>query len=144
MPFEKGHPYYQSGGASSASRRLRVSLASVVRERNDPNEICAWLECIRDGYDPADPKRDVVTVDLKTRMEAQRMLLERGWGQPAQHTVIEGLIRSEQFVGTDTQRPKLTIAEINAKRQALRELLPVKQLQPAIIDADATEKPDAG
>ncbi len=139
MPFQKGHTLnVGSHGQSAHDRRARMSLASVIRERVDPHDIVTWLECIRDGFDPADPRRDVATVDLKTRIKAQRILLERGWGQPTQALVIEGLIRSEQITDDGPHRPHRTIEQINARRVKL-----LADLDPApdeFIEAVARER----
>ncbi len=134
MPFQPGHTINVGNpGVSAEFRRQARSLASAIRTRNDPDAICAWLECIRDGFDPASSDRVTVVVDLKTRMDAQRMLLERGWGQPTQHAVIEGLIRSEQHdADTSAPRAPLTLAEINARREKLR-----LAVAPKIIDVES-------
>jgi hypothetical protein len=138
MPFEKGHPHYPGihTGSNSEQRRALRSLAMSIREGVHPDQIRDWLVEIWRGRDPLTGE----AVELKNRAAALQMLLDRGWGQAAQHVVIEGEIRNEVIqIAPKDARPAMTLEEINQRRRALREAGVV----PKMIDVESAPTKNA-
>lgn len=130
-------PRGQSGNPSGVSKSHRKELRSLalhIRECVNPAEIAERLLSMARGKDPATGE----VVSVLDQQRAMQMLLDRGWGQAAQHVIIEGEIRSEVIAdGPRIERPKMSLEEINARRKALREL----GVKPKIIDAESSELP---
>ena len=138
MPFGKpgsGNP----AGTSREQRKALRSLAMSIREGVHPDKIRDWLIEVWQGRDPLTGE----AVDLKNRAAALQMLLDRGWGQAAQHVVIEGEIRNEVIqIAPQRARPNMTLEQINERRAQLRAL----GIKPKIIDAESqpTKQLEAG
>lgn len=136
MGFEPGHAYHPPK-TTLEMRRVQKSLAMSIRDGVHPDTIRDWLVSVWMGRDPLTGE----AVDLKNRAAALQMLLDRGWGQAAQHVVIEGEIRNEviQITPRDA-RPTYSLDEINARRAALR----AAGVVPKVIDVNATPALKAG
>lgn len=138
MAFERGNP----GGALSAgvpkpwsaeTRKAARSLAMSIRDGLHPDEAREWLLAVWRGKDPL--TGEVVPLDARER--ALKILLDRGWGQAAQMLVVEGEVRNEIIAAAPPiERRPMTLAEINARRAALRAALPDGTV---VIDATSTE-----
>lgn len=140
MTFEPDHPRHPPVGILAEQRKALRSLAMSIREGVHPDSVRDWLVEVWKGRDPLTGE----AVDLKNRAAALQMLLDRGWGQAAQHVIVEGEIRNELVMSTPrSARPQLTLEQINQRRAALREL----GVQAKVIEATAVEtkpsKPDA-
>lgn len=135
MPFQPGHKINEgrpaTGRATRETKRALKNLALSIREGVHPDEIRDWLVKVWRGIDP----QTGVPVELKNRAAALQMLLDRGWGQAAQHVIVEGEIRTEMIASEPSKRKQMTLEEINARRAELR----AARVQPAIIDAHSTE-----
>jgi hypothetical protein len=126
MGFQKGNP----GGALSMgvpragakeSRKAARSLAMAIRDGVKPEAVRDWLVGIwQTGKDPISGE----LVDMRHRMHALQMLTDRGWGQAAQMVVLEGTIKHEAALDAPPdERPRMTLAQIEERRRALRQLL---------------------
>jgi hypothetical protein len=117
-------------GAVKATR----SLALYIRDGVDPAELRDRLLSMARGCDP-------VTNEKCTVLDQQRaiqMLFDRGWGQAAQHVVIEGEIRTELLGAANLiVKPNRTLEQIELRR---RELL-AAGVKRKIIEATAIEHP---
>lgn len=131
MPFERPGSGNLSG-VSSATRRALKSLAMSIREGVAPDQIRDWLIQIWMGRDPLTGE----AVSLKDRTAALQMLLDRGWGQAAQHVVIEGELRSEVIqVQPQNVRPDMTIEQVRARRAEIRSAV-----RPRVLDVESTDE----
>lgn len=131
MPFEKGHkPYPGAGTARGRMKELR-SLALHIRDGVDPAELRDRLLSMARGRDPATGD----TVSVLDQQRAMQMLFDRGWGQAAQHVVIEGEIRNEHVIAQPPRKTTMTLDEINERRAKLRAL----GIKPKTIDVEAHE-----
>lgn len=129
-PGESGN---KSGFSTNQRAHLR-SLALTVRRMLDPEECVQWLVTLwRDGKDSL--RADEV-VDLKVRLEALQTLLNRGWGLPAQHVIIEGEIRNELIVNQTVELPQ-DLDEVRKRRDALR----AAGVKKKVIDVAGKEVP---
>lgn len=133
MPFEKGHQL-NVGRPTSKHLQMAKSLALWIRDGVDPGELRDRLLTMARGRDPATGEACTVL----DQQRAMQMLFDRGWGQAAQHVVIEGEIRTE-LVGTTMQivKPTMTLEEITKRRADLLAL----GVQRKVIDAESTVKP---
>ncbi len=121
-------------GKLAEQRRAMRSLAMSIREGVHPDAVRDWLVAVWQGRDPLTGE----AVGLKDRAAALQMLVDRGWGQAAQHVVVEGQIRNELVMGAPrAARPQLTLEQINERRTALRRL----GVQPKMLEASAVEHP---
>ncbi len=137
MPFTPGHLINQgrkyTRGPVAASRGALRSLAMSIREGVHPDEIRDWLVTVWRGKDPLTGE----AVDMKNRAAALQMLLDRGWGQAAQHVIVEGEIRTEQIADApNAARVPMTLEQINARRAELRGM----GVRAKVIDAEAHER----
>lgn len=117
MTFQPGHNINGNpNGISKAKMHKIVSLAMCVRNEVRTIDVVNWLkEVWLYGREPGTDR----TVDMATRMLALNTLLNRGWGAPAQHVIIEGEIRNEVSAAEPVEVP-VQLDEIRARRQALR------------------------
>lgn len=126
MPFPKGNP----GGAYSIgvprpgakeSRKANKSLAMAIRDGVKPETVRDWLISIwQTGKDPTTGS----VVDMRHRIACLQLLLDRGYGQSAQMLVVEGSVKHEVALSSPAEeRPRLTLAEIDERRAALRKVL---------------------
>lgn len=127
-PGVSGNP----GGLTSATKKRTLSLAVAVRSAVEPQVIVEWLQKV--WLEGKDPLVDT-PVPLKERMDALQILLNRGWGQAAQHVIIEADVRST-LQGIEQAVVPTTLEDVRAKRQALREAGARRK----VIDAESTEQ----
>lgn len=109
---QSGNP----GGRPSYMRRQCASLALSIRNRVDPEEIVTWLrELWLEGKDPLTQ----LPAPLSLRVDALQILLNRGWGQAAQHVIIEADVRNT-LTGNEGVPAPAELNDVRARRQALR------------------------
>lgn len=93
-PFEKGHAYlppaHSERGLHAPRQKAGRILAAAIRESVPAEAIVAWLVTVWQGRDPLTGEQ----VALADRREALKTLLERGYGTPAQHVVIDAQIQA--------------------------------------------------
>lgn len=120
MPFQKGHQINGNpSGLTKEKRKQIMSLALEIRSAISVKDIREWLETIwLTGKDPLTGD----AVDLKMRKECLQTLLDRGWGQAAQHVVVEADVRNHVMAEDEAPEVKLTFDEIQERRKALRSL----------------------
>jgi hypothetical protein len=108
---------------SKEKRRQIVSLALSVRARVDPEEVVEWLYTVwKTGRDPlsSDLQPTEGVIDLKTRKDCLEMLLNRGWGMPAQHVVVEADVRTAVMGEVPPVPVPSSLGDVRARRDALR------------------------
>lgn len=128
QPGISGNP----GGLTSAIKRRTLSLAVAVRSQVSTQEIVDWLKKIwLEGKDPLLE----VPVPLRERMDALQILLNRGWGQAAQHVIIEADVRGS-LIGNDGVPAPTELDDVRARRQALRGA----GVRQKVIEGTATER----
>lgn len=134
MPFQKGHQINGNpSGLSREKRRQLMSLALDIRSAVPVEDIRTWLVTIwQTGKDPLTGD----AVDIKFRKECLEILLNRGWGQAAQHVVVEADVRSHVIEQDAQPEVQLTFEEIQARRRALRDL----GIRARVIDASSFER----
>ena len=144
------------GGKLQSTRQSRASLAAKARELlNDGDLMLDFYIIVASGKVPEFDKDKTgkitgvkakeqgfgQTVTLDQQMLAMARIAERGWGQAAQHTVLEAEIRAEvQAIagGIDTQYfKKLTPEALLAIKAAVKGLsAPAPQESPEAEDAE--------
>lgn len=134
MPFQPGHKINEGRTGSGSNRETRKALKNLalsIREGCHPDEIRDWLIAVWKGKDPLTGEK----VDLKNRAAALQMLLDRGWGQAAQHVIVEGELRTEMIANEPRkQRKPMSLEQINARRAELRALGITAKQQAEAID----------
>lgn len=135
MGFQPGHKINEGRklerGATGERRRALRSLAMHLRENPLMDKLIAnlWTMAV-EGRNPITNE----PVDDKGQREAAKMILERAFGQPAQHVVLEGHVRNEVLaIAPRDDRPQLTLDEINERRRKLRDA----GIKPKVIEAEA-------
>ncbi len=129
QPGQSGNP----GGIPSAKKRMITNLAAQLRQECDVVDIASWLRSIwLDGKDPL--TGDSIATDVKVRMEALRIILDRGWGQAAQHVIIEAQVQQLQTADVIDLPPEL--GDVRARRQGLRSA----GVKTRVLDVEALER----
>lgn len=120
------------GGLTSATKKRTLSLAVAVRSQVTTESIVEWLKKIwLEGKDPLCEEM----VPLSQRMDALQILLNRGWGQPAQHVIIEADVRNT-LTGAEGAPAPTQLEDVRARRQALRGA----GVRQKVIEGTATER----
>lgn len=126
----------QSGNARGHSQRTIkriVNLALDIRENVSAQQVREWLvKCWYEGQDPTTGDK----LNIEFRKSCLDTLLNRGWGQAAQHVVIEGLLKQELVVSQAVELPS-DIDEVRKRRDALRSAGVKKK----VIDVAGKEVP---
>lgn len=114
-----------SGNPAGMTRRraeILRNLALAIREYHKPDEAYWWLRLVAAGVDPDHVDDGVpmwkraaaagavvrpsaggyIAPDWQHRNAAMKMIHERGWGQPAQHVVLEAEVRASQAHARDS------------------------------------------
>ncbi len=130
--FTKGHTI-NAGNGSPSHKAAGRSLAMWIRDGVDPSELRDRLLMMARGRNPVDGTACTVL----DQQRAMQMLFDRGWGQAAQHVIVEGEIRTE-LIGQGPQivKPTATLEQIRTRRA---ELLSAG-VKPKIIDAESVER----
>lgn len=103
-----------------------------MRSQVSTQEIVDWLKKIwLEGKDPLLEG----AVPLRERMDALQILLNRGWGQPAQHVIIEADVRNTLIGDQGTQTPS-ELDDVRARRQTLRGA----GVRPKVIEGTCIER----
>lgn len=133
--FAPGHKYLPPpGGAAPVgkdnhTRRANRMLSIVLREKLPPEQIADYLWKMANGVDPsAEPGSvNAITIDARTRLKAMTTILERMYGQPAQHVHMEAEVKAAVGVVRATIQPgavkALPAQELGAFRSTLRSIL---------------------
>lgn len=136
--FAPGHKYLPpAGGAAPVGkdnhvRRANRMLSIVLRERLPPELIADHLYAIACGQDPMAQSTpggalNQVPIDMTTRLRAWKIILDRMYGQPAQHVHMEAEVRAAVGVVRATVEPgavrSVPTADLNAFRSTLSAML---------------------
>ena len=162
----RGGPSPNPGGLTRGHRRALGTLATSIRSVLGDGRIEWWLMCMATGVDPddawdaehsvwerareddrvprvlADGRAILRTIDLATRRWAAQTLVERGWGQAAQHVIIEAEVRSQindAIAAGDDEMGALTDEQLRVLDTLARRRGAIGH--PSIVDADSTEVP---
>jgi hypothetical protein len=104
----------------AARRTIRVkSLAEYIRSNMGPEEFYSWLRDIASGKDPDAPEGSFQTpIEMRYRMMAMKMLLERAYGGVTQHVTLE----QHDASSADKYR-QLPEEKLRALRDTMRAML---------------------
>lgn len=118
----------------AGSIKATRSLALQIRDGVDPAELRDRLLTMARGRDPATGE----ACSVLDQQRAMQMLFDRGWGQAAQHVLVEAEIKTE-LVGSSMQivKPTMTLEEITQRRAELLAL----GVKRKMIDAESTVRP---
>ena len=90
MTLQRGHTINvgrkHNRGPVGATKRALRSLAIALREDTRLEDVVDNMFTLALGKDPLSGER----IEPKDRIAATKMILERAFGQPAQHVVLEG------------------------------------------------------
>jgi hypothetical protein len=103
-----------------ARRTMRVkSLADYIHSEMAPKDFFFWLREVAAGRDPDAPEGFHTPIEMRYRMMAMKMLLERAYGGVPQHLTLEG----EVTTGASEALRQLPDDKLMELRRTMRALL---------------------
>ncbi len=68
---------------------IKKTLAEVIRARMEPEDFFYWLRSIAAGVDPDNKSEFTTPIDMRIRLTAMQMLLNRAYGGVPKHFIVE-------------------------------------------------------
>jgi hypothetical protein len=125
--------------AVKARKTMRVkSLAEFIRSEMHPKDFFHWLREVAAGRDPdAVDGQFAMPIEMRYRMKAMQMLLERAYGGVPQHVTLEAELGAVVVGKIDAPAwESLEDAKLKSLRETIRALLNPGGV---VVDAEVVE-----